>query len=271
MQALYTADLENRNDNSGQEQHCVVTLDELAAQIREADRAVRAAESNALDSAYVAGERVLKVRGRVPNLRRWLEENGFAVSTMFLYLKLFLNREKIEAARKDSPHLSLRAAVRLIGKKRIAGAKTSGRTDAGSGGPQDDVAKVLAVFDAVPAEAIKAALEKRGFAWFLKRMPASWIPLLMARVAHLPRKSDETDEPFLRGSEVLRRALSLVMIASDPKTTPAVAASNEKEAVAALRQLNFVLAGAHIDTVTIVRKHAKANRCVGTKKSRRAA
>jgi hypothetical protein len=268
MQPVYTADLENRNDNSGQEQHSVVILDELASQIREADRAVRAAESNSVDSAYVAGERVLKVRGRVPNLRRWLEENGFAVSTMFLYLKLFLNREKVEVARKDNPHLSLRAAVRLIGKKR-AGAKTSGKK--ATGDTPDDIATVLAVLEKVPAAAVTAALEKRGFVWFLKLMPASWIPLLMARVAHLPRESDETDEPFLRGSEVLRRALSLAKIATDAKTTPAVAAANEKEAVTALRQLNFVLAGAHIDTVTIVRKHAKANRCAEAKKKHRRA
>jgi hypothetical protein len=188
---------------------------------------------------------------------------------MFLYLKLYLNREKIEAARKDNPHLSLRTALRLVGKKRVTSTKTSSKR--ATGGAPDDIATVLAVLEKVPSTAIAAALEKLGFAWFLKLMPASWIPLLMARVARLPRKSDETDEPFLRGSEVLRRALSLAKIATDAKTTPAVAAANEKEAVTALRQLNFVLAGAHIDTVTIVRKHAKANRCAEAKKKHRRA
>jgi|SRR5215831_3122726 len=98
-------------------------------------------------------------------------------------------------------------------------------------------------------------------------MPPAWCPELTARIANLPRVNDE---PFIQASEILRHAISLVKIASAPKTTPVVAASNEKKAIAVLRQLNTVLAKASIDEVTIIREYAKEKRC-RTKRERRAA
>jgi hypothetical protein len=74
------------------------------------------------------------------------------------------------------------------------------------------------------------------------------------------------DEAFIKASEVLRNALSAVAIADAPKTTPAVALSQEKVALNALRSLNVLLAGAGIDEVTIVRMHAKETRCVVEKR-----
>jgi hypothetical protein len=60
---------------------------------------------------------------------------------------------------------------------------------------------------------------------------------------------------------VLRHALSLIKIATTtPEITPIVAASNEKEAIVALRRLAVILAGASIDEVTIIQQYAKERR-----------
>jgi hypothetical protein len=58
-------------------------------------------------------------------------------------------------------------------------------------------------------------------------------------------------EPFLKASEVLRRALSLLKTPSE---------SNTNEALSALRLLNRLLTNAGIDEVTIVQQHAKERR-----------
>lgn len=118
-----------------------------------------------------------------------------------------------------------------------------------------------------PDAGVTAALAAYRLDSFLRVMPEPWRPELKRRVANL---SHASDEPFIKASETLRRAMSLVKIASAPKTTPAVAASNEKEAIAALRQLNIMLAGAGIDEVTIIRMYAKEKRC-HAKGKRRAA
>jgi len=95
---------------------------------------------------------------------------------------------------------------------------------------------------------------------FLRILSQDWRAEIESRLSKRPYA--ETAAAFIRASEMLRRAISLVKIADAPKTTPVVAASNEKEALAALRQLNVVLAGAGIDAVTIVHQHAKEPRCV---------
>jgi hypothetical protein len=103
---------------------------------------------------------------------------------------------------------------------------------------------------------------------FLAIMPAEWRPELMSR-ARTGKSVADAAEPFLKASEILRKALSLVQTASKtPDITPIVAASNEKEAINSLRQLNVVLDGVGIDEVTIVQKYAKARRCADRKGAR---
>ena len=108
---------------------------------------------------------------------------------------------------------------------------------------------------------------------FLRILSQDWRAEIESRLSKRPHVA--TAEAFIRASEMLRRAISLVKIADASKTTPVVAASNEKEALAALRQLNVVLAGAGIDEVTIVHQHAKERRCAkerrGARGRRRAA
>jgi hypothetical protein len=93
---------------------------------------------------------------------------------------------------------------------------------------------------------------------FLKVMPVGWHPELTRLVNNLPHAKAM---PFIKASEVLRRALSLIKIATTtPGITPAVAASNEKESIAALRQLQVMLARVGIDEVTIIQQYAKERR-----------
>jgi hypothetical protein len=114
-----------------------------------------------------------------------------------------------------------------------------------------------------PAPEVAVEFAKRDVPWLLERLPKPWVPALTSRVAKLPHGRDE---PFIKASEVLRNALSAVAIASAPKTTSAVALSQEKVALTALRALNVLLAGAGIDEVTIIRMHAKETRCVAEKR-----
>jgi hypothetical protein len=103
---------------------------------------------------------------------------------------------------------------------------------------------------------------------FLRVLPLDWRAKIEARLSRRPHA--ETAEAFIKASEVLRRALSLVKVADAPRTTPPIAASNEKEALAALRGLNTILVGVGIDEVTIVHQHAKERRC-GKQRRRRTA
>jgi hypothetical protein len=93
---------------------------------------------------------------------------------------------------------------------------------------------------------------------FLKALSPAFRRKLESRLR--PRAGD-APEPLLRASEILRRALSLVQIASKtPNVTPVVAAANEKEAIASLRQLGVVLARVDTDNITIVEMYAKERR-----------
>jgi hypothetical protein len=99
---------------------------------------------------------------------------------------------------------------------------------------------------------------------FLDRMPPEWRDELLRRRDNLNKSRPDPKvaaTPFIRASEVLRHALSLIKIATTtPEITPIVAASNEKEAIVALRRLAVILAGASIDEVTIIQQYAKERR-----------
>jgi hypothetical protein len=95
-----------------------------------------------------------------------------------------------------------------------------------------------------------------GLPKFLRTMPAAWRSQMAAHV----RRLGDPDEPDIRLSEILRRALSLIKIAkTTPDISPAVASSNENEALVALRQLFALLlrVGIDLNDVAIVRSSAK--------------
>jgi hypothetical protein len=133
---------------------------------------------------------------------------------------------------------------------------------------ESEIEKMRAALQA-PKPITTVALATLTLPKFLEIMPPAWRPELMAR-ARTGKSVAGAAEPFLKASEILRRALSLVQTASKtPNITPVVAASNEKEAITTLRQLSVVLAGVGIDEVTIIQKYAKAQRCADRKHVKR--
>ena len=255
--------------NSG---YRVTVLDDFADEIRAGHEAVQGAMSNALDFALHTGDVLLAARDRISSgWIQWLQDEcGINRKTAHLYMKLAGKREEIEKARAQIPDLSLRGAYRLIAKKPpgqlLASPPIEPVSEDSNKGTEMELSPLDALLTTMPANEVAAEFSKRDVPWLLERLPQRWIPTLTSRVAKLSRVPDE---PFIRASEVLRNALSAMAIADAPKTTSAVALSQEKVALAALRALNFLLAGAGIDEVTIIRKFAKENRCAKEKRGRR--
>lgn len=227
--------------------YSVNTLDQLAATVRDAHKATQAAWYNALYKALDAGDALIKAKARISsNWKLWVEEScSVPFPTAALYMQLARRRAEIEAERERVGDLSLRAARRLIAKPKSTASQ--------SRKPVPDLlvawraathAERTTTFAAIPDDELDIALP------------------MSLRVAIAKRaKARPEDETFLRASEVLRRALSLVKIANTtPGITPIVAASNEKEALTALRQLNVMLANADIDEITVVKRYAKERR-----------
>jgi hypothetical protein len=193
-----------------------LTLDELASRVREAHAASQS--SNALDHAFVAGEFLAEIRRRgVPGpWKAWLQGNCLIpASTAALYVQLAKHRAEIETARAKDPDFSLRAARRLIQKPRKAKAQKS-----------------------TPADLLRAwarATQEERIE-FMRRFSA---------LAGIGGKT------YQKGSEVLRKGLSLLRIGGDCETA---------EALAAFRCLATLLAKEGIDQVTITRRHTKERR-----------
>ena len=157
--------------------------------------------------------------------------------------QLARHRPEIEAEIDRLGELSLRAAVRLIAKPKTAKTEKSKKT-----------ADLIAALNRATDAELTAALSTFNFERFLRVMPAVWRRKLEERVLKQRAASAASDaEPFLKASEVLRRALSLVR-GPDP-TAHAV-----NEAIAALRKVAVLLAGEGIDEITVVRKYAKERR-----------
>jgi hypothetical protein len=222
------------------------SLEELARRVRTSCQAARAAWSNALGHTLDAGDALNEAQNRVSTgWKRWLRENCLlGVSTAQLYQQLARHREEIEAEMARVPDLSLRAARKLISEPSPRGDRSPPKPEL--------VAAMQRATDAQLTEAFTAL----GLPKFLRAMPPAWRSQMAARV----RRLGDPDEPDIKASEILRRALSLIKIAkTTPGITPTVASSNENEALAALRQL-FVLitrAGLDLNELAIIRSSAK--------------
>jgi hypothetical protein len=224
-----------------------VSLDELALRVRTALRAAQQSRCNALHQDLAVGDALIEAQARVSsNWKQWLRENCFlSVRTALLYQRLARHRAEIEAEIERVGELSLRAAVRLIAEPSTRNATP----------PKPSL--VTAIKKATDEE-VTEALTAYGFPSFLRTMPADWRPQIAAR---LRRRDEELPgSPDLRPTEILRRALGLIKnIKSDPKISPAVAASNEKEAVVALHALLTWAAnnGLSVNDIAVVRSNIK--------------
>jgi hypothetical protein len=227
------------------------TLDELAGHVRVCCEAIRKAGLTALDHALNAGDDLNEAQTRVStNWKRWLRENcGFvAVSTALLYQRLARHRPTIEAAMLSNSDFTLRDARRLL-------------TAPGSNNrPPPKPVLVAAMKRATDAE-LTEAFVALGLPVFLRTMPAKWRSELSARLRQRLESPARGDlEAALKATEILRRALGLIKnVKGDPKISPAVAASNEKEAISALHALLTwaVSHGLSVNDVAIVKSDIK--------------
>jgi hypothetical protein len=168
-------------------------------------------------------------------------------------------------------HALLRAALadgRIhpgLQRKEIRGAlglplKLSRGARKGDAKPEAPKPALAVVMDSMSDEELTAQLPAAlPFDRFLRILSQDWRAKIESRLSKRPHVV--TAEAFIRASEILRRMISLEKIAATPPISPAVAASNEKEALTALRQLTVVLDHAGIDEVTIVHQYAKERRC----------
>jgi hypothetical protein len=269
-----------------------ITLDELADRVRDGRRQLENLECNALHAvselqrlalpiAIDMGNAINEAQGRLTSsdYKVWFHATcrsaRVAPRTAKLFQQLARSGDVIDAEiMRTGEMLSIRAARRLISKPakvnegpgEDTGAQRTKDAGEDTGEPSEsDLTPLDKLLTATPADEVAVEFAKRDVPWLLERLPAPWIPTLTDRVVKL---LPVHDEPFLKASEVLRNALSAMAIADAPKTTSAVALSQEKVALTALRALNVLLAGANIDTVTIMRVHAKESRCSETKRRR---
>jgi hypothetical protein len=247
--------------------------EELDALIRNALRAAEEHHKKALGIALGVGHALIEAQARIAgrgSFGRWVKDNCLiSLRTAELYQQLARGEEQIDAeVRRTGEMLSIRAARRLISKPaKMSEAEGAGAPEAEdvSDDPESELSPLDMLLTTTPADAMAAAFEKQDVPWLLERLPKPWIPVLTDRVAKLSHERDEP-QPFIKASEVLRNALSAVAIADAPKASSVIALSQEKVALNALRVLNTLLAGAGIDEVTIIKMHAKENRCVVEKR-----
>jgi hypothetical protein len=223
------------------------SLGKLAEQIRSGHEQIGQQMCNALHIAFSVGDALAQARAQVASGQwgKWLRANCFlSRRTAFLYMQLAQHRGELEQRMVEIPTLSLRAAVRLIAKPKAKA-------------PPRPKPTLQAAWNAAAPSERATVLARMALADLLQTLP----PALRARFYASGEETLES-EPFLKASEVLRRALSLLKTPSE---------SNTNEALTALRLLNGLLANAGIDEVTIVRQLAKERRRAATKERRRAA
>ena len=116
-------------------------------------------ESNALDSAIAAGVALLVIQGRVGSMKDWTAKNlrEIGSSTLKLYMQLARGRDKIEAARKDAPFLSIREARQLLTTKRRSKQEPEQEED-----PELTDVQLI------------RQLTASGLDWLLKNLPEDW-------------------------------------------------------------------------------------------------
>jgi hypothetical protein len=150
------------------------SLNAYAERIRAAIAAAQESWSNALGRAMDAGDALIEVQPRVKMLgftwKSWLNDNlSIKPSTAQLYAQLARNRDQVETALREDPHLSLRAARRLItttkpsAPKCDAAAETTNNVESEAAESElPDVAAFVAFWRRVDRQTRTAILEKIG-------------------------------------------------------------------------------------------------------------
>src|SRR5262249_46525297 len=206
----------------------IVVLDQLAERVRAAHQAVQMATANALAAALVAGDTLIAARNRgVGSIgwERWGEAHcRVGLSTARLYMQLARSRDKIEAALKDDPFLSLRDARRLIAKpkKRKQVLEEEEGPEEETGTPENPVPEgpnlALTALNHATNEQVTAALRAKTLDWFLGVMPPEWRSELLRLVGGQAIQQLKSSYPDMRVKRLKRRHLELVHDTGAPRT-----------------------------------------------------
>jgi hypothetical protein len=178
-------------------------LAELAMRIRSALRASRADRCNALHHDLEVGEALIEAQKHVTTgWKRWLEENcSLSVRTGMLYMQLARHRAEIEAEIERGGELSLRAAVRLVTKRKTPEPESTE--------PPKPAAVVIAISKATDAK-LTEALTALGFERFLRVMPNDWRPILEARAGGQMISRAKVRHPNVRVKNLTKARLRAV-------------------------------------------------------------
>jgi Protein of unknown function (DUF3102) len=194
----------------------------LVEAVRSAHRAVRDAGNTALQNAFAAGEALHKLAPLVKHgeWRRYLQKHcGLNERTARVYLQLFQHRAtieaKIEANRQRAADLSLRGALKLIGKPKPPG-NSAGSTSESTSSPATPPLSSLAWSGATP-EQREHFVDAIGLTDWLGAMPLTWRRELEKRVDG-QRAATQKDETL---SKLFRSALSLQKTARNREGTSA--------------------------------------------------
>ena len=215
-----------------QEFESAATLDELAAQIRTALQVSRQDRCNALHRDLDIGDMLIEAQAQVAiGWKRWLRENCFlSVRTAMLYQQLARHRAEVEAEIERVGELSLRAAIRLITKP---AAKKESK-------PKPDL---MVAWNRATPEELTRHLDRVTVIGLLRVISLAFRRELEGRLRK--EKTEGEPEPHYKLTMALRTALGCVKIADDPKTSRAVALSQETAALNALRGLARMHADFH--------------------------
>jgi hypothetical protein len=203
-------------------------LDELAARIRDAHKAVLAAVANALAAALDAGDAVLELQRELQSRgigwQAWFREWGhLPLSTAKLYARLAAHRDEIEAERARLPELSLRAACRLIGKPQPAPEVSQDEPpaepkpiEAPEPAATSAARIVIRAISKMTDAELTAVLAALPFDRFLRCMPSEWRPKLELQAGGQLLGRVKSQHPNIRLKRLSKRHLTLVHTAETP-------------------------------------------------------
>jgi hypothetical protein len=183
-------------------------LVELMAAAEREHLAVSHALGNALQHAMAAGDALAAARELVP-AGRWQaylrDRSDISERSARVYLQVAKARALLERQSSAGP-LSIAAALEYLKDPERSQKKSAAKPKASASSTSFGA---LAWWSNAPSEARQRFLDGVGLLALLAALPPAWRTELERRAAKAPRAQDE---PFIKASEVLRRALSLIKI-----------------------------------------------------------
>jgi hypothetical protein len=237
------------SDNINTKPEIVKTDDRkaLVEIIRTSHRAVRDAAHNIGHEAITAGTALLKLKELVKHgeWRHYLERHcELGDRTARVYMQLAEHRELIEANRQHAADLSLRGALKLIGKEPDKDGKSAKSAKTATS------LSTLAWSNATVEERCRF-VDAIGFISWLAAIHPSWFPELERRIDGQRTAATKNVDQTL--SKALRQALSLQKIANDKDHTSVSVAAALNAILNKLKATGLDLNDVEVTTIRAVR------------------